>query len=250
MKLKDKIAIVTGAGQGIGKEIAITLAKEGTKVVVTDLTDKINDVAKEIEKLGSETMAIKMDVTNKEQIENVVKRTLEKFGRIDILVNNAGICWTSNIVEMKEEDWDKILGVNLKGIFLCSQAVLPTMMKQKYGKIVNISSIAGTEVAWPKLCHYSASKAGIFGFTKNLASDVGSYGINVNAVAPGTIETEMLNSVLKQLGITREQVIQLTPLGRIGKPKDIANLVVFLSSDDSNFITGQLIVADGGFTIR
>ncbi len=250
-KLKDRVAIVTGAGQGIGKGIVLELAKEGAKVVVSDINEKtMNETVEEIKKLGAEAIGVKADVANSAEVEEIVKRTLEQFGRVDILVNNAGICKTSQVTDMSEDEWDKVLAINLKGVFLCSKTVLPKMVEQKYGKIINITSIAGAKIAWPKIGHYVASKAGIIGLTRNLALDYSRYGINVNAVAPGAIETAMLDSVLKDLGMTREQVIQGIPLGRIGQPEDIAKVVAFLASDDSSYITGQTIITDGGYTIQ
>jgi 3-oxoacyl-[acyl-carrier protein] reductase len=246
MKLKNKVAIVTGAGQGIGRGIALSLAKEGAKVVVTDITDKINDVVKEI---GSQAIAIKVDVSKRKQTEEMVKKTLKKFGRIDILVNNAGIYPFKSLLEMKEEDWDHVLNVNLKGVFNCTKSVLSTMTKQKYGKIINIASIAGTKVGFHNLAHYSASKAGILGFTKSAALELAQYNINVNAIAPGAIDTPGTSTTMgerKQV----EKYAKLIPAQRIGKPIDIANLVVFLTSDESSYITGECIVVDGGFTIQ
>ena len=246
MKLKNKVAIVTGAGQGIGRGIALSLAKEGAKVVVTDITDKINDVVKEI---GSQAIAIKVDVSKRKQTEEMVEKTLQKFGRIDILVNNAGIYPFKSLLEMKEEDWDHVLNVNLKGVFNCTKSVLSTMTKQKYGKIINIASIAGTKVGFHNLAHYSASKAGILGFTKSAALELAQYNINVNAIAPGAIDTPGTSTTMgerKQV----EKYAKLIPAQRIGKPIDIANLVVFLTSDESSYITGECIVVDGGFTIQ
>lgn len=185
MKLKNKVAIVTGAGQGIGKETALALAKEGAVVVVSDITEKIHDVVKEIEALGSQGLAIKADVSNNKETEEMAKKTVKKFGRIDILVNNAGIFPFKSLLEMREEDWDKVLDVNLKGVFNCTKAVIPKMIKQKYGKIINITSIAGVKVGHVGLVHYCASKAGIVGFTKATALELAQYGINVNAIAPG-----------------------------------------------------------------
>ena len=248
--LKDKVAIVTGARRGIGKAISLKLAKEGAKVVVTDISQEdCQKVVQEIEKIGSEGLALKLDVTNEEDIKNVVAKTKEKFGRIDILVNNAGICLLEDIKNPDFEVVEKILNVNLKGLIELTYLVLPEMIKQKYGKIINISSIAAL-VSWSKIYTYSATKGGIIGFTKGLAGDVGQYGINVNAIAPGTIETPMLDSVLKELGMKREQVCQFTPKGRIGKPEDIANACCFLSSDEADFITGQVLVVDGGYSIK
>ncbi|MEM7826468.1 MAG: SDR family NAD(P)-dependent oxidoreductase, partial [Candidatus Aenigmatarchaeota archaeon] len=166
MKLKDKVAIVTGAGQGIGREIALALAREGAKVVVTDITGKEEEVAKEIESLGGEAIALKLDVCSNEDAKRMTEEVLKKFGRIDILVNNAGIYPFKPFVEMEEKDWDKVLDVNLKGTYNCTKAVVPAMIQQRYGKIINISSIAGTTVGFTQLVHYSASKAGMVGFTK------------------------------------------------------------------------------------
>jgi 3-oxoacyl-[acyl-carrier protein] reductase len=247
MKLKGKVAIVTGSGQGIGREIALAFAREGAKVVVTDVTDKIHEVVKEIESSGSEALAIKVDVSSNKDTEEMAKKTLEKFGRIDILVNNAGIFPFKPLTEMREEDWDKVLAVNLKGTFLCTKAVLPAMINQKYGKIISISSIAGTVVGFPKLVHYCASKAGIVGFTRGAALDLAEHGINVNAIAPGPIETPGATASVGGKEAF-QQFVQAIPLKRLGQPIDIANLAVFLASDDSSFITGQCIVADGGFT--
>jgi len=246
MKLKNKVAIVTGAGQGIGRGIALSLAKEGAKVVVTDITDKIHNVVKEIE---SQAIAIKMDVSKRNQTEEMVKKTLKKFGRIDILVNNAGIYPFKSLLEMKEEDWDHVMNVNLKGVFNCTKAVLPAMTKQKYGKIINITSIAGTKVGFLNLVHYSASKAGILGFTKSAALELAQYNINVNAIAPGAIDTPGTSTTMGERKQVEEYAITI-PARRMGQPIDIANLVVFLASDESSYITGECIVVDGGFTIQ
>jgi 3-oxoacyl-[acyl-carrier protein] reductase len=246
MKLKGKVAIVTGAAQGIGRGIALALVKEGVKVVVSDVSDKTADVVKKIESLGSEVLAVKVNVADSKETEKMAKAAVKKFGRIDILVNNAGIYPFKPLIEMKEEDWDKVMGVNLRGVFNSTKAVLPKMIEQKNGNIINIASIAGAVVGYPNLVHYSASKGGVLGFTRAAALELAQYGIRVNAIAPGAIETpgtKVLGEVLKQI----EQTI---PQRRIGQPNDIANLVVFLASDDSSYITGQLIVADGGLTIQ
>jgi 3-oxoacyl-[acyl-carrier protein] reductase len=246
LKLKGKVAIVTGSGQGIGKEIILAFAKEGSKVVISDITDKIYEVAEEVKKLGQEALAVKCDVTKPEEVKNMIETTLKKFGKIDILVNNAGIFPFKPFTEITEQDWDKVINVNLKGTFNCTKAVLPTMIKQKYGKIINISSIAGTIVGFTQLTHYCASKAAIVGFTRALALEVAQHGINVNAIAPGPIETPGTQALGKEI---HEQIKKAIPLARWGKPEEIATLAVFLASDDSNFITGQCIVADGGYTI-
>jgi len=243
--LKGKVAIVTGAGHGIGREIALSLARNGAEVVVTDVTDAIFEVGKQIEALGSKALPIKCDVTDFEQAQDVEEKVVGKYERIDILVNNAGIYPQKAFLDMTADDWNKVLRINLNGVFHCTKAVIPKMVKQKYGKIVNIASIAGAVVGFQNLAHYSASKAAIAGFTKSLALEVAQYGINVNAVAPGPIDVGdvAVNTEMYQ------QIIKAIPVGRMGRPIDIANLVVFLVSDESNFITGQCIVSDGGYTL-
>jgi 3-oxoacyl-[acyl-carrier protein] reductase len=243
--LKGKIAIVTGAGHGIGKEIALTLARNGAEVVVTDITDAIFDVGKQIEALGSKALPIKCDVTEPEQAQEVEEKVAGKYERIDILVNNAGIYPQKAFLEMTADDWNKVLRVNLNGVFHCTKAVLPKMVKQKYGKIVNIASIAGAVVAFPNLVHYSASKAALAGFTKSLALEVAQQGVNVNAIAPGPID---VGEIAADTDVYR-QIVGAIPVGRMGYPADIANLVVFLVSDEASFITGQCIVSDGGYTL-
>jgi 3-oxoacyl-[acyl-carrier protein] reductase len=243
--LKDKIAIVTGAGHGIGKEIALTLARNGAEVVVTDVTDAIFDVGKQIEALGSKALPIKCDVTEPEQAQEVEEKVAGKYERIDILVNNAGIYPQKAFLEMTADDWNKVLRVNLNGAFHCTKAILPKMVKQKHGKIVNIASIAGAVVAFPNLVHYSASKAAIAGFTKSLALEVAQHGVNVNAVAPGPIDVGEMAADSEMY----KQTVRAIPVGRMGRPADIANLVVFLVSDEASFITGQCIVSDGGYTL-
>jgi len=243
--LKGKVAIVTGAGHGIGREIALSLARNGAEVVVTDVTDAIFEVGKQIEALGSKALPIKCDVTDFEQAQDVEEKVVGKYERIDILVNNAGIYPQKAFLDMTADDWNKVLRINLNGVFHCTKAVIPKMVKQRYGKIVNIASIAGAVVGFQNLAHYSASKAAIAGFTKSLALEVAQYGINVNAVAPGPIDVGDMATNTEMY----QQIIKAIPVGRMGRPIDIANLVVFLVSDESNFITGQCIVSDGGYTL-
>jgi 3-oxoacyl-[acyl-carrier protein] reductase len=245
VNLKGRIAIVTGAGHGIGREIALSLAKNGAEVVVTDVSDAIFEVGIKIEALGSKALPVKCDVTEYEQAQDVEEKVIGKYEKIDILVNNAGIYPQKAFLDMTTDDWNRVLRVNLNGTFHCTKAVIPKMVKQRYGKIVNIASIAGAVVGFQNLAHYSASKAAIAGFTKSLALEVAQYGINVNAVAPGPIDVGDMAANTEMY----QQIIKAIPVGRMGLPIDIANLVVFLVGDEANFITGQCIVSDGGYTL-
>jgi len=244
-KLNGKVAIVTGAGHGIGREIALSLAREGAEVVVTDVSDEIFVVGKQVEALGAKAFPVKCDVTDLKAAESIEETVVGKYEKIDVLVNNAGIYPLKPFLEMTSEDWNRVLSINLNGVFHCTKAVIPKMVQQKYGKIVNIASIAGAVVGFFNLTHYSASKAAIAGFTKSLALEMAQYGINVNAIAPGPID---VGGIPAESEITK-QTIKTIPIGRMGLPKDIANLTVFLASDESSFITGQCIVCDGGYTL-
>ena len=244
-KLNGKVAIVTGAGHGIGREIALSLAREGAEVVVTDVSDEIFVVGKQLEVLGAKAFPVKCDVTDLKAAESIEETVVGKYEKIDVLVNNAGIYPLKPFLEMTSEDWNKVLSINLNGVFHCTKAVIPKMVQQKSGKIVNIASIAGAVVGFFNLTHYSASKAAIVGFTKSLALEMAQYGINVNAIAPGPID---VGGMPAESEITK-QTIKTIPIGRMGLPKDIANLTVFLASNESSFITGQCIVCDGGYTL-
>ncbi len=244
MTLKNKIAIVTGARQGIGKGIVLALAEEGCNVVVSDIVlEDCEKVVEEIKKTGVEGLAVKCDVSKKDDVDNLVKKTIEKFGKLDILVNNAGIFPFVSFMEMKESDWDKVLNVNLKSVFLCSQAAVKEM--KSGGKIVNISSIAAF-IGFEGLTHYCASKGGINAMIRSLALELASKKINVNIVAPGAIDTPGAASSKEQA----KQTIVSIPWARMGTPEDIANAVVFLASEKADYITGQTIIVDGGWTLR
>jgi len=244
LSLEDRVAVVTGAARGIGKAIADTLARSGADVVVADIqADLAGITAREIATgTGRRMIALAVDVADRESVSHMADHTIEEFGRLDILVNNAGITRDSLIMRMKEEDWDQVLNINLKGAFNCSQAVVRQMIKQHYGRIVNISSVSGVS-GQAGQTNYSSSKAGLIGFTKALAKEVGSRNITVNAVAPGFIETELTADLPPEI---RDMSIKLTPVGRFGTPQDIAVAVAFLVSDEASFITGVTLQVDGG----
>jgi len=243
-KLIDQVAIVTGSGQGIGKAIALALSKEGAKVVITDIEENlINITSSEISKITTfETLAIKSDVSNYADVEHLVKTVLDKFSKIDILVNNTGITRDNLIIRMSEAEWDSVINVNLKGTFNCTKAVSKTMIKQRYGRIINIASIVGL-MGNPGQVNYSASKGGVIAFTKSCARELASKGILVNAIAPGFIKTRMTESLNEE---QKKKLTDLIPLNRLGEPEDIANVVVFLCSKESSYITGQVISVNGG----
>ena len=247
--LKNKVAIVTGARRGMGKSHVVKLAKAGAKVVVTDISkEDCQKVVEEIEKKGGEALAIKCDVTKKEEVDNLVKNTVKRFGKVDILVNNAGICQLKPFLELTEEDWNRTLDINLKGYFLCTQAAAKEMVKQKSGVIINIASIVSGQVGigMGTLAHYCASKGGIIALTESLAVELAPYGIRVNAIAPGMIETPMI-SFIKENPEQEKEMLRRVPIGRIGRPEEVSDLVLFLASDRSSYITGSEIIIDGGW---
>lgn len=246
MSLKNKVAIVTGARQGIGLGIALALAKEGCKVVISDVSQKDCDEAlKKLEQEGGEGAALQCDVTKRNETDNLISETVKKFGQLDIMVNNAGIYPFVPFEKMKEEDWDKVMNVNLKGIFNCTQSSLKEM--KEGARIINISSIASL-VGFEGLVHYCTTKGGVNGFTRALALELASKKITVNAVCPGAIETPGATGAMDEK--MKEQTTAAIPAKRYGKPEDIANAVVFLASENSSYITGQAIVVDGGWTLR
>jgi len=247
--LKDKVAIVTGARRGMGRTHAIALAKAGAKVIVSDISlEDCEKVVKEIERAGGKALAVKCNVSEKEEVADLIKKTVKEWGKIDILVNNAGICQFKPFLELTEEDWDRTIDINLKGYFLCAQAAAKEMVKQKSGVIINIASTAMGQVGvgFNNLAHYCASKGGIVGMTETLALELGPYNIRVNAISPGMIDTPMIADFKGDPKIL-EATLARVPLGRVGKPEEVSNLVLFLASGESSYITGSTIVIDGGW---
>lgn len=243
---KNKTAIITGAGQGIGYGIALALTKESCNVVVSDINQETCDkAAKDFIGLGAKALAIECDVSNKSEVDNLVTKTIENFGQLDILVNNAGVYPFKPFSQMTEVDWDRVMDINLKSMFLCSQAAANVM--KAGSKIVNISSIAAF-VGFEGLVHYCASKAGVNSFTRALALELAPKKININAVAPGAIDTPGATGASTEE--VKKQTIAVIPWGRMGLAEDIANAVVFLASEKADYITGQTIIVDGGWTLR
>lgn len=242
-ELNGRVAIVTGGAQGIGKAIALTLARHGADVVVTDINlERAQATAQEIEALQVRSLAIKANVADVSAAEQMVKETVDKLGKIDILVNNAGITRDNVLLRMKPEEWDQVMEVNLKGTYACTRAALKFMFRQKNGRIVNIASITGL-MGNAGQANYSASKAGIIGFTKAVAREYANRGITVNAVAPGFIDTAMTQAIPEK---EREALTRQIPMERLGTPDDVAAAVYFLVSDLSGYITGQVINVNGG----
>lgn len=243
-KQKKKTVVITGAGKGIGKGIAIALAKEGYNIVVSDITmEDCEKVAGQIKEAETQALAVKCDVSNKKEVEELFSKVSEEFGKVDVLVNNAGIYPFTAFGDMTEADWDKIMGVNMKGVFFCTKEALKNMPEG--GRIINISSIAAT-VGFTGLVHYCASKGGVNAFTRALSLELAPRKITVNAVAPGAIDTPGAQSTEE----VKQQTIDEIPLKRMGKSEDIANAVAFLASEKSSYITGQAIIVDGGWIIQ
>jgi NAD(P)-dependent dehydrogenase (short-subunit alcohol dehydrogenase family) len=258
MSLSRRVAIITGGGRGIGRGIALKFAKEGCCPVVTDVLEgEGRRTVEELSEKGRDAVFIKCDVTDGSQVEEMVNQVIGKFGKVDILVNNAGITYPpKSITETTEEEWDRVLSVNLKGVFLCCKSVVPHMKEKRYGKIINISSLAAISPAAPMI-HYSASKAGVLGLTLDLALEVAPFNICVNAILPGPICTSIFDDVLRALppSVTKEDFFaelakETVPMGRIGTPEDIARVALFLASEVSGYVTGDRIIVGGGAPLK
>jgi 3-oxoacyl-[acyl-carrier protein] reductase len=241
--VEGRVALVTGAAQGIGRAIALNLAQGGATVAVVDVAeDKLGAVVDEIARLGSKAAAFKMNVADEDNVKQVVKQVVAELGKLEILVNNAGIARDQLLMRMKRADWDLVLSINLTGVYLCTQQALPTMLRQRWGRIVNIASIFG-QTGQGGQANYSASKAGVIGLTMATAREVASRNITANAVAPGFIETAMTQTLAPEL---REAMFKQIPMGRAGHDVDVANAVRFLASEEANYITGNVIKVNGG----
>ncbi|NER84992.1 MAG: 3-oxoacyl-[acyl-carrier-protein] reductase [Leptolyngbya sp. SIO1D8] len=244
--LKDKVAIVTGASRGIGRAVALVLASEGAHVVVNYArsSNAADEVVAQVVEAGGSAIALQADVSKADQVDALIKATMDKWGRVDVLVNNAGITRDTLLLRMKPEDWQAVIDLNLTGVFLCTRAVSKIMLKQRSGRIVNIASVAGL-MGNPGQANYSAAKAGVVGFTKTVAKELSSRGITVNAVAPGFIKTDMTDDLTNT-----EEILKLIPLGRYGQPDEVAGVIRFLAADPAaGYMTGQVLTIDGGMVM-
>ena len=247
MRLKNKVALVTGGGRGIGRAISLALAQEGAKVCINYFHNKdtAEDVVKQVKENGGEAISHKADISKLEAVNRMVGAINKQFGRIDILVNNAGLNIDKYLMIMNEEEWDKVIDVNLKGTFNCSKAVSRVMIGQRSGNIINISSVSAISGTAGQT-NYSAAKGGMISFTKSLARELAPFDIRVNALAPGLIETEMVKKMPKEM---LDRILEITPLKRVGKPEEVAKAVIFLVSEEAGYITGQVIRVDGGLAM-
>jgi 3-oxoacyl-[acyl-carrier protein] reductase len=243
MKLKDQVVLVTGGARGIGKAIAENFAKKGAHLVIADISlESAEETASQLASGGSRTLALSLDVSKSENVATAFEKIIAEFGRIDIVINNAGITKDGLILRMKEEDWDAVININLKGVFLCAKEAVKYMVKQRYGRIVNIASVVAF-MGNPGQANYSASKAGIVGLTKTIAREYASRGITVNAVAPGFISTAMTDGLPDNV---RQEMLKSIPVGSFGSVEDVANAVAFLAAPDTGYITGQVVHVNGG----
>src|SRR2546421_11412815 len=248
-RLEGRVAFVTGAGRGIGAATALRMGEEGARVGLADLdTEGCEQVATEIRKVGDEGLVLHCNVADSAMVQDAVDKTASHFGRLDILVNNAGVLRDNLLFKMSEDDWDTVMNVHLKGAFLCSRAAQRHMVRQKYGRIVSLSSTSA--LGNRGQANYSSAKAGLQGFTRTLAVELGQFGITVNAVAPGFIDTEMTRSTARRQGLNPDDVIaqasKTIPVRRVGQPRDVANVICFLASEEADFVSGQIIYVAGG----
>lgn len=246
MQLKDKVAFITGGGRGIGREIALLFAREGANIALADVNaDILAGTQKDIEAIGRQAITGIVDVTKSDQVDSFVQKTLDKFSKIDILVNNAGITRDTLLVRMSEADWDLVMNVNLKGAFICTKAISKIMMKQRDGRIVNMASIIGI-MGNAGQANYAASKGGLIAFTKTVAKELSSRNVRANAIAPGFIQTDMTAKLSEEV---KSAMLKFVPLNKFGTAQDVANLALFLASDNSSYITGQVVQVDGGMVM-
>ena len=248
-RLEGRVAFITGAGRGIGAATALRMAEEGAQVVLADIdTEGCKQVSAELDRLGSEGLVVPCNVADSAMVQDAIDKAVNHFGRLDILVNNAGVVRDNLLFKMSEDDWDTVMNVHLKGAFLCSRAAQKYMVQQKYGRIVSLSSTSA--LGNRGQANYSAAKAGLQGFTRTLAVELGQFGITVNAVAPGFIDTEMTRTTARRMGFDPDEriaeAVKIIPVRRVGQPRDVANVICFLSSDEAGFVSGQVIYVAGG----
>lgn len=245
MDTSIKTALITGAGQGMGKSVAQKFASMGIQIAINDINSQAAEAtAQEIKKSGIDAIAVPADITKKSDVQSLIQKTTDHFGTIHMLINNAGILYPTKVIDIPEDEWDRVIEVNLKGTFLCSQAILPILQQNNWGRIVNFSSTAGKNISTVGGAHYTAAKAGILGFTRHLAKEVAPYNITVNAVCPGLIDTDMVRNTIDP--DRQKAYAKSFPIARLGKPEEVADLVAFLCSDQAAYITGASLDINGG----